>query len=56
MNTVSGYGRPGPEVTPANESRWLRWFGEGLESGRTGAGASQRGVNGVVGHANHWVQ
>jgi len=35
MNTVSGYGRPGPEVTPANESRWLRWIGDGLESGRT---------------------
>ena len=57
MNTVSGYGRPGPEVTPANESRWLRWIGEGLESGRTeqvlrNAGSTVLSVMRIIGFSN----
>lgn len=57
MNTVSGYGRPGPEVTPANESRWLRWIGDGLESGRTeqvlrNAGSTVLSVMRIIGFSN----
>lgn len=37
MNTVAGYGQAGEGVTSIAESRWFRWIGEGLESGRTEA-------------------
>ena len=35
-NSLAGYGRIGrDDATPADQSRWFRWIGEGLESGRT---------------------
>ena len=45
------------EVTPANESRWLRWIGEGLESGRTeqvlrNAGSTVLSVMRIIGFSN----
>ncbi|MEM9513877.1 MAG: alpha/beta fold hydrolase [Actinomycetota bacterium] len=37
-NTIAGYGQVAdPAVPQVNESRWFRWIGEGMESGRTDA-------------------
>ncbi|MDA3038925.1 MAG: alpha/beta fold hydrolase [Actinomycetota bacterium] len=35
MNTLNGYGRVPRDLPGPNESRWFRWIGGGLESGRT---------------------
>jgi len=37
MNTVAGYGQVGDGTPSIAESRWFRWIGQGLESGRTEA-------------------
>lgn len=38
MNTVTGYGAVGRDDLPQiNTSRWFRWIGDGLETGRTEA-------------------
>jgi haloalkane dehalogenase len=57
MNTVSGYGRPGPEVTPGHASRWFQWIGEGLETGRTeqvlrNAGSTILSIMRIIGFRN----
>lgn len=35
MNTLAGYGRVGADVPALSESRWFRWVGAGLPTGRT---------------------
>lgn len=57
MNTVSGYGRPGPDVTPGNASRWFQWIGAGMENGRTeqvlrNAGSTILSVMRIIGFHN----
>ena len=57
MNTLSGYGRPGPDVTPGNASRWFQWIGAGMENGRTeqvlrNAGSTILSVMRIIGFHN----
>ena len=56
-NTIAGYGQVGDDVPQVASSRWFRWFGEGLESGRTeqvlrNAGSTVLSVMKIIGFEN----
>ena len=57
-NTLAGYGQvDDPNVPKVSDSRWFRWIGEGLESGRTeqvlrNAGSTVLSVMKIVGFEN----
>lgn len=58
MNTVCGYGMAGRDDLPSiQESRWFRWIGDGIESGRTervltNLGSSVLSVMKIIGFEN----
>lgn len=56
-NTLAGYGGGGDDADPLDSSRWFRWIGEGLESGRTeavlrNAGSTILSVMKIIGFQN----
>ncbi len=56
-NTIAGYGRVGDDVPATSDSRWFRWFGAGLESGRTeqvlrNAGSTVLSIMKIIGFQN----